>query len=134
MPLERSLSKKDALFVAQSRVIRRLASEGPCVIVGRCADYVLADNPHAINVYLRASEEYKVRRAVESYGIPTENAAEKVSRMNSLRCDHYYYFTEKSWGDSRNYAAVFDTSRLSPDAVVRSVIALYSASTPASPA
>ena len=125
MPTERSISKKDALFVAQSRVIRRLASEGPCVIVGRCADYVLADNPHAINVYLRASEEYKVRRAVEYYGIAPENAAEKVSKTNSMRRDHYSYFTEKTWGDPRNYAAVFDTSRLSPEAVVRAVIALY---------
>ena len=125
MPIERSLSKKDALFVAQSRVIRRLASEGPCVIVGRCADYVLADSPHAINVYLRASEEYKVRRAVEYYGIAPENAAEKVSKTNSMRRDHYSYFTENTWGDPKNYAAVFDTSRLSPEAVVQSIIALY---------
>lgn len=126
MPTERSISKKDALFVAQSRVIRRLASEGPCVIVGRCADFVLADNPHAINVYLRASDEYKQKRAVEYYGIVPEAAAEKVAKINSLRRDHYSYFTEKTWGDPRNYAAVYDTSRLSSDAVVRSVIALYS--------
>ncbi len=57
--------------------------------------------------------------------IAPEVAAEKVARTNSLRCDHYSYFTEKTWGDSRNYAAVFDTSRLSPNAVVQSVIALY---------
>ena len=124
-PTERSLSKKDALFVVQSRVIRRLASEGPCVIVGRCADYVLADNPNAINIFLRASEEYKVKRAVEYYGIAPEAAAEKVSKMNSMRRDHYSYFTEKTWGDPKNYDAVYDTSRLSPEAIVHSVIALY---------
>ncbi len=125
MSTERSISKKDALFVAQSRVIRRLASEGPCVIVGRSSDYVLADNPHTINIFLRASEEYKVKRAVEYYGIAPEAAAEKVSKTNSMRRDHYSYFTEKIWGDPRNYDAVFDTSRLSPEAVVHSVIALY---------
>ncbi|MDE6549691.1 MAG: cytidylate kinase family protein [Muribaculaceae bacterium] len=124
-PTERSLSKKDALFVVQSRVIRRLASEGPCVIVGRCADYVLADNPNAINIFLRASEEYKVKRAVEYYGIAPEAAAEKVSKMNSMRRDHYSYFTEKTWGDPKNYDAVYDTSRLSQEAIVHSVIALY---------
>lgn len=125
MPVEKSMSKKDALFVAQSRVIRRLASQGPCVIVGRCSDYVLNDNPHVINIFLRASEEYKIKRAVSYYGVEPDQAAEKVAKTNSMRRDHYSYFTEKIWGEARNYSAVFDTSKLSAEAIVTAVVALY---------
>ncbi|MDE6556786.1 MAG: cytidylate kinase family protein, partial [Duncaniella sp.] len=69
VPVERSLSRKDALFVAQSRVIRRLAREGSCVIVGRCSDYVLRDNPSCIHIFLHASAAYKAERAVADYGL-----------------------------------------------------------------
>ncbi|MDE6717310.1 MAG: cytidylate kinase family protein [Muribaculaceae bacterium] len=122
---DRALSKKNALFVAQSRVIRHLASQGACVIVGRCADYVLGDRSDIINIFLRASEEYKVKRAVTYYGIEKERAEEKVRRTNSMRRAHYSYFTENSWGDPKNYDAVFDTSRLSQNVIVRAIVNLY---------
>lgn len=124
-PLEQSLSKKDALFVAQSRIIRRLASQGPCVIVGRCSDYVLRDNPHVINIFLRASDDFKVKRAMVEYGVKESEAADVVRRTNSLRRDHYSYYTDQIWGDARNYAAVFDTSRLSGCEIVNAIISLY---------
>lgn len=125
VPLERSLSKKDALFVAQSRVIRRLAEEGPCVIVGRCSDYVLRDNPDCIHIFLYASPEHKASRAVSFYGIPEEKAAAHVAQTNAIRRDHYTYYTGKTWGDAHNYHAVFDTSKLPASAIVAAVKALY---------
>lgn len=124
VPLEQSLSKKDALFVAQSRVIRRLATEGPCVIVGRCADYVLRDNPRVVNIFLRASHQYKISHAIADYGISPDRASEVVARTNSMRGDHYSYYTGKPWGDPRNYAAVFDTSLLDTDAIVDAIVGL----------
>lgn len=127
VPASQSLSKKNALFVAQSRIIRRLASEGPCVIVGRCADFVLADRTNIINIFLRADEEYKIRRAISFYGIEKDKAADKVAKTNSLRREHYSFFTEKTWGDPKNYSAVFDTSKLSSDAIVQAVVAFYKA-------
>lgn len=123
VPLERSLSRKDALFVAQSRVIRRLAEEGPCVIVGRCSDYVLRDKPGCTHIFLHASSEHKAKRAV-SYGIDQEKANDVVTKQNSVRRDHYSYYTGKTWGDPKNYHAVFDTSKLSEDAIVEAVIGL----------
>ena len=125
MPVERSISKKDALFVAQSRVIRRLASESPCVIVGRCSDYVLKDNPNVINIFLRASYKYKLNRAISQYGIEEEKAPEIVSKTNNLRRDHYTYYTGQVWGESKYYSAIFDTSCLSAEAIVKAIVALY---------
>lgn len=125
LPAEKSLSKKDALFVAQSRVIRRLAAQGPCVIVGRCSDFVLGDYPNVINIFLHASEEYKIKRAIEYYGISPEKAADKVTKTNGMRRDHYSYFTEKIWGNPKNYSAVFDTSKLSVEMIVKAVVDLF---------
>lgn len=121
IPLEHSLSKKDALFVAQSRVIRRLAAEGPCVIVGRCADYVLRDRPGCIHIFLHASATHKAERAISYYDIPAEKASLHVARQNSIRRDHYAYYTGKTWGDPANYHAVFDTSLLSPRSIVAAI-------------
>ncbi|MBD5346988.1 MAG: cytidylate kinase family protein [Bacteroides sp.] len=123
---ERSMSKKDALFVAQSRVIRRLATAGPCVIVGRCSDYVLRDLPGCVHIFLLASAEHKMNRAISYYGIAQEKAAAHVAQTNAVRRDHYTYYTGQTWGDSRNYHAVFDTSRLEPTAIVAAVKALVS--------
>lgn len=124
LPSERSLSKKDALFVAQSRVIRRLANEGPCVIVGRCSDYVLRDTPGCIHIFLHADADYKARRAVKYYGIAPDKAAAHVARTNAVRRNHYAYYTGKMWGDRDNYDAIFDTSKLSADAIVSAVVSL----------
>ncbi len=126
VPVEKSISKKDALFVAQSRVIRRLAAEGPCVIVGRCSDFVLRDNPGCIHIFLHASAGYKAERAAAYYGIAADRAAEAVAKTNAVRRDHYAYYTGQTWGDSRNYAAVFDTSKLTAAAIVSAVTELYS--------
>lgn len=127
VPVERSLSLKDALFVAQSRVIRRLASDGPCVIVGRCSDYVLRDMKTCINVFIRADIKYKAARAVAGYGVAEERSESVVSQVDSARSAHYAYFTGKRWGDPRNYAAVFDSSRLSSTEIVASITAMYKA-------
>ncbi len=124
VPVERSMSKKDALFVAQSRVIRRLAKQGPCVIVGRCSDYVLRDCPGCIHIFLHASPQHKALRAVEFYGIPAEKAAAVVAQTNSIRRDHYAYYTGKTWGDPKNYNAVYDTSTLPTAAIVASIATL----------
>lgn len=129
VPVERSMSTKDVLFVAQSRVIRRLASEGACVIVGRCSDYVLRDYPDCIHIFLHASPQYKEGRAVKYYGIAPAEAAKKVADVNSARNAHYNYYTGKRWGDSNNYDAVFDTSRVAPAVVCDAVEALYRAKT-----
>ena len=125
VPVERSININDALFVAQSRVIRQIAGQSSCVIVGRCSDYVLQDKPDCLHIYLHASTEYKEKRAVDYYGIAPEKARATVARINSERSSHYAYYTGKRWDDPRNYHAVFDTSRMSAESICDSVVSLY---------
>lgn len=124
-PLEKSLSSADALFVAQSKVIRRLASKGACVIVGRCSDYILNDMPRSINLFIHASEEYKVQHAISEYGLNPDTAPEEVERVNRARKTHYQHYANREWGDSRNYHLTCDTSKVSPDKICEIVEELY---------
>lgn len=108
-PLDKSLSPDDALFVAQSKVIRRIASEKPCVIVGRCANYILKNRPNTVNIFLYADMSHKIERAVAQYGIPLERAAGVITDTDRSRKEHYFQYTDELWGDSKNYHASFDT-------------------------
>ena len=97
------LSLPDKLFVATCEIIRTIADEGSCVIVGRCADYVLRDRDNVIDVFVYADTKHKVKRAVEEYGIAPENAESEVKKTNKHRANHYSYYTERDWGDKENY-------------------------------
>lgn len=92
-PLSRSLSYDDALFVAQSRVIRRIASEKPCVIVGRCANYILKNRPNTINLFLYADMSHKINRATAEYGIPSAQAPDTIANIDKARQDHFFHYT-----------------------------------------
>lgn len=117
-PLDKSLSRDDALFVAQSRVIRRIASQGSCVIVGRCADYILKDCPNAIHLFLYAGLPQKVKRVTEEYGISPGEAPGLIEETDRGRKEHYYRYTGQLWGDARNYLATFDTGRVGCSEIV----------------
>lgn len=117
-PLDKSLSADDALFVTQSRVIRRISSEEPCVIVGRCADYILKDRPNTVNVFLYADMPHKVKRAVAEYGIAEERAASVIADTDRSRKEHCLQYTGRQWGDSRNYNVSFDTGVFSLEQIV----------------
>lgn len=121
-PLERSLSAEDALFVAQSKVIKRIASEGACVIVGRCADYVLGKYKNSINVFLHADMEDKTERTTSRYGIEAHLAAAHIEKTDKARMEHYYHYTGKRWGDARNYDLTINTSKLSTEEICTLII------------
>lgn len=128
-PLDKSLSYDDALFVAQSRVIRRIASQGPCVIVGRCANYILSGRPNTINIFLYADMPHKIERAVSEYGIAVEDASDMILKTDNARKEHYLHYTGKHWGDVRNYNATFDTGMVPVRRIVEFVKGMYNAST-----
>lgn len=117
-PLDKSLSYDDAIFVAQSKVIRRLSSETACVIVGRCADYILKGRPNTVNIFIHADMPHKTRRAIEEYGISSDDAAIKIADTDKSRKEHYLHYTGQLWGDSRNYNATFDTGMFSDREIV----------------
>lgn len=112
VPIERSLSFDDALFVAQSRVIRRLASKGPCVIVGRCADYVLQDHRFCFKVFVHADESVKLDRAVTEYGDSGAEAMDKLKKVDRARANHYRAYTGRTWNDATHYDLTLDSGCL----------------------
>ena len=79
------LSLDDRIFLAQSKVIRNVAKEGPCVIVGRCADYILKNQENVVNLFIRATLDFRIKRAIEVEGIPKEKSAEMVMKKDKSR-------------------------------------------------
>ena len=107
----------DQVYIAQSKVIRRVAEEGPCVIVGRCADYVLRETPHRLSVFVCAPLEERVERAERDYGVQNANLESYVQRQDKQRASYYNYFATGKWGDGSSYDLCIN-SRIGLDAAV----------------
>ena len=93
----------DQIFVVQSKIIQELAEKGPCVIVGRCADYVLRFMPNCMNVFIHAPLEERVRRAKEEYGDSATNMEDYVRKHDKKRSSYYNYFSQNKWGHVKYY-------------------------------
>ncbi len=100
------------IFLAQFDTIRRIASEGPCVIVGRCADYVLRDQENVLNVFIKADREERIRRIVEYYGADPLKAEEMLKKSDKQRASYYNYYATGTWGNVENYDLCVDTGAL----------------------
>lgn len=123
--MDRSLSPDDVLFVAESRIVQELAARESCVIVGRCADFVLRDDPLAVRIFCCTDLESACRRCVEEYGITPEGAEAEVRRVNRNRRTHYEYYTGERWGDPHRFDLTVNTSRVSIDDAAVTVSELY---------
>lgn len=106
------LSSADYLWNVQCDVILQLADQGPCVIVGRNADYILKDRPDVLHVFLHADLEHRRTRIVEVYGEPDRKTDERIAEHDKRRSLNYQHFTGRSWGESRNYHLCMDTGVL----------------------
>ena len=96
----------DQVFILQSNIIKELAAKGPCIIVGRCADYVLKNRPNVVKVFVHASMEYKVARASQrtgNEGKDERTLAMEIQRETKRRAGYYNYYTDNRWGASENY-------------------------------
>ena len=107
MPAANCLSN-DALFKVQSDVIRKLASEKSCLFVGRCADYILRDNPRCVNIFISASRD----------SISESAAEEKMNKADKRRAEYYNYYSYKTWGAAATYHLCVDSSVLGIDETV----------------
>ena len=116
MYLEMPLNHR--IFLAQFDAIRRIADEGPCVIVGRCADYVLRDHENVLNVFIKASMEERVKRIEKLYGLDPMKAEESIRRADKQRATYYNYYATGTWGDVANYHLCLDTGVLGIDGTV----------------
>ena len=100
------------IFLAQFDTIRRIADEGPCVIVGRCADYVLRDHENVINVFIKAGTEQRIKRIIKYNGADPVRAEEILKKADKQRASYYNYYATGTWGDVSNYDLCVDTGTL----------------------
>ena len=108
----------DKLFQIQSEVIRKIAEKSSCVIVGRCADYVLRDYDRVVNVFLCGDEESKIRRMMRMFSLEREAAIERIHETDKQRRKYYNYYTGKDWEDAKNYDLCLNSSQLGYDTCV----------------
>lgn len=97
--------------VAQHQIIQKIAANGSCVIVGRAADYVLRDHKNVVKIFIHASREYRISRAMEVYGDSREEAEDNIRRSDKARAAYYHHISGKRWGDAANYDRVIDSSQ-----------------------
>ena len=114
-----SASAYDQAILAQAQTIRKIAEQGPCVIVGRGADYILRDFPHLVNVFLYAEKKDRIRRGIELYHVDERHAQETMERFDRKRARFYEYYTDRKWGALSNYDMMINTSRMGIDQCVR---------------
>ena len=114
------------VFLAQFDAINRIASEGPCVIVGRCADYVLKDLPNVTHVFLYASTEKRIERIMRVEGVDCERARELIRKTDKQRRNYYNFFADGNWGLRSNYDLMIRTDGRAPADIADAIIAFAS--------
>lgn len=106
------------IFLAQFDTIKRIASQGPCVIVGRCGDYVLRENPAAVNVFIYGDMASRVKRVTAHYGVDPEKAEDTIRKTDKQRASYYNYYAAGKWSDIENYNLCVDTGAVGVDGAV----------------
>ncbi len=111
------LSNSDELFIKESELIKKVASENSCVIVGRCADFILKENKNVFKVFVYSNMENKIKRTTNIYGLDKNKAEKEINRINKLRANHYKYYTEKDWNNPENYDICINSDSLGVEKV-----------------
>ena len=100
----------DNLFNYQAKIIRDLAEKENCIIIGRCADQILRDNPKVIRIFVCAEEQACIDKVVELYGLEPDDAKKKIEKIDKSRAAYYKYYTGKEWNDPVNYDICINTT------------------------
>ena len=115
------------IFLAQFDTIKKLANEESCVIVGRCADYALADYPNTVSVFITGNDEDKLKSIKDLYNVDDAKAKDIMVKTDKKRSSYYNYYSSKKWGDSRSYDMCINSSVLGPDGTADMIIAFAKA-------
>jgi len=107
------------IFLAQFDTIKNLAEKGPCVIVGRCADYVLKNMPNVVNFFVSGNIIEKKARILERYDIEKNKAEDFIKKTDKRRASYYNYYTDMKWGEAKNYDLCINSSKTGIDGAVR---------------
>lgn len=126
LPLPNDSSKvylrDDALFDYQAKIIRQLADQGPCVLIGRCADYVLKGRPDVVRVFVHADADFCLEQAMKVDSLPEEEVVRKIAEIDEYRAKYYKHHTGHDWYDARNYDLSLNSGVLGFDGVVEEII------------
>ncbi len=118
------MSASDFLWCVQYKAILDIAEKGSCVIVGRCADYILKDNPDALHIFIHADTEFKTQRIVNLYGGSEKKPEERLADKDKKRSVHYKHYTGREWGKCQNYHLSLDSSKLGIEKCVSMIVEL----------
>lgn len=110
------------VFLAQFDTIKKIASEGPCVIVGRCADYALADYYNCVHVFVTGEESVKIRHIMDKFNLSENKARDMMIKMDKQRQSYYNYYSSKKWGRADTYDLCLNSSKLGIDGSANLVI------------
>ena len=112
------MSVSDYLWNVQREIILEIAKNEDCVIVGRCADYILRERKDVLNVYVHADKEFRAKRIVDLYGESKDKPLRRIEDKDKKRAVNYKYYTDQVWGMSKNYHISLDSSKLGIDRCV----------------
>lgn len=109
------------VFLAQFDAIKKIADEGSCILVGRCADYALSDYENAIHIFIYADLEARIRRIARIYNLSDAKAKELILKTDKKRASYYNYYTNKTWGDAKGYDLCINSSKLGVEGTAKAI-------------
>ena len=112
---------QDEIYFTQNRIIKELADKGPCVIVVRCADYILREREDCLNVFIFADNESKIERAEKYFNITREEAPAVLKKKDKARANHYKYYTDQEWGMASNYDLCLNSGLIGIEGCVKAI-------------
>lgn len=118
-------TNEDILWNHQYRVITELAEKGPCVIVGRCADYILRDKADCLKVFIHADMAFRAKRIVKVYGEREQSPEERLRDKDKRRAAYHRFYTNMKWGHAQNYHLTLDSGVLGIDKCVEIICQLF---------
>ncbi len=109
------------VYKTEVGILKSLANEEPCVIVGRCADYVLADHRNLVSLFVSAPMEARVKRVMQRNGLSEADARTRIARVDKARASYYRYFTDGNWGMASNYDLCLNSGNLDVEGAVETI-------------
>ena len=106
------MSLSQQLFLAEEEIINEIVKQGPCVIVGRCSDYILRERKDCLNVFIYGDRENRIDRAMNVYNVPRNEVESMVRKMDKRRANFFTTSAQKKWGDRDNYHLCLDSGTL----------------------
>ena len=119
------LSNQDLLWTIQKKIILDIAEKGPCVIVGRCADYILKDTANCLRVFIHADMDFRADRIVNLYGESADSPQKRLKEKDKRRAAYYKFYTDAEWGDVNNCHMALDSGALGIEKCVDVICEVY---------